>query len=77
MPSKQIILTAWAEPASGPGWTNSPLYYLVSDFPSEKLHVECVQSEEQSAAMKTLYVTSAAASDSMRQAVERYLEYKK
>ena len=52
-------VTAWAERSSGPGWSNTLLWVIVRDQ-SGKLREECLQPEEQSRAVFTLYDTAAA-----------------
>ena len=52
------IVTAWAQPAAGPGWANQPLYLLIRDS-NGKLRTECLQPDEQTAEMRTLYGISA------------------
>lgn len=54
------ILTAYAEPASGPGWSNSPVWVVVQGREG-KLRQECLQPNEQSEAMRILYAVSTAA----------------
>ena len=51
------IVTAYAEAASGPGWTNSPVWVIVRDI-NGKLRQECLQPDEQSDEIRLLYPLS-------------------
>lgn len=64
------VVTAFAEPAAGPGWANSPVWVIVRGQDGA-LRQECLQPEEQSAAMRALYTVSAAAQAAMTREVER------
>lgn len=68
------VITAWAEGAAGPGWANQPLWYLVDDY--GKLRVECLQPDEQSSEIKTLYAMSEVTHLAMTAAVRRALRAK-
>ena len=65
------VLTAYAEEASGPGWSNAPLWVIVQSRDG-KLRTECLQIREQTGEMITLYSTSQAAHLAMLGAVERW-----
>ena len=63
------IVTAWAESASGPGWANAPVWYLVkTDIGYD---VRCIQPSEQTRDMVLLYRLSQEAHLSMTAAVRR------
>lgn len=62
------IVTAWAESASGPGWTDQPVWVLVQER-CGKLRIECLQPDEQSRDIHTLYSVSSAAHGAMTTAV--------
>jgi hypothetical protein len=62
------IITAYAEPASGPGWSNSPVWVIVQGV-NGKMRRECIQPLEQTGPMSILYNVSSAAHASMTQAV--------
>jgi hypothetical protein len=68
------IVTAYAEPAAGPGWSNQPLWVIVRR--GGELFEECLQPHEQTAEMLTLYQVSAAAHSAMRGAVSAMLATK-
>lgn len=48
------IVSAYAQPAAGPGWSNAPLWVVVRDG-NGKLREECLQPEEQPRGVLTLY----------------------
>jgi len=48
------MVTAYAQPASGPGWSNRPLYVIVEDRDG-KLRSECLQPDEFSRDLSLLY----------------------
>jgi hypothetical protein len=62
------VVTAWATREHGPGWSNTPVWVLLR-ADDGRLRVECIQPEEQSAAMRTLHGVSAAAAGAMTAAV--------
>ena len=64
------VICAYAEPAAGPGWGNSPIWVIERDE-NGKLHQRCIQPEEQTAEMATLYSVSAAAHSAMTKAVAK------
>lgn len=66
------IIAAYAEPAAGPGWANSPLWLIVRDE-NQKLRRECLQPEEQTADILNLYSVSAAAHAAITSAARRAL----
>lgn len=51
----EYIVTAYAEPAAGPGWANSLVYVVIGDKQTGKTREECLQPDEQTDAMRTLY----------------------
>lgn len=53
------VIVAFAEAAGGPGWSNTPVWVVVQE-PMGKLRVECLQPDEQSHEMATLYGVSSA-----------------
>jgi len=67
------IISAYAESCAGPGWANSPVWVIVLNT-SGKLRQECVQPEEQTTEMHTLYHISSAAHVSMTKAVRELVK---
>ena len=63
------IVAVVAEPASGPGWSNTPLWVIVQDE-NGKLRRECLQPEEQSDEIRLLYGVAAQVHRVMCAAVE-------
>lgn len=68
MKIKGHVVTAFAEPASGPGWTNQPIWVIVRDA-DQNLQELCIQPEEQTPEMHALYQVSHAVHSSMTAAV--------
>lgn len=64
------IVCAYAEHASGPGWSNAPIWVIVRDARDGSLRQECIQPDDQTLEMYALYAVSAAAHVSMTRAVE-------
>ena len=50
----EYVVTAYAAPASGPGWANAPVWVIVRGRDGA-LREECIQPDDQSRAMRTLY----------------------
>lgn len=64
------IVTAWAENACGPGWSNSLVWVLVRDG-NGKLRVEALQPDEQTADIVHAFAYSALATGKLTAAVKR------
>lgn len=58
-PKGQTIVTAYAERASGPGWSNTPLWVITRDG-NQTLHEHCIQPNQQPEAVLALYRISEA-----------------
>jgi hypothetical protein len=63
------VITAYAEPAHGPGWSNTPIWVILADS-SGKLREECIQPEDQTHEMLILYRISAQVHKSMTSAIK-------
>lgn len=63
------ITTAYAESGGGPGWGNAPVWVIVRSADG-KLRQECIQPDEQSAEIRSLYGISQAAHYAMVSAVQ-------
>lgn len=70
------VIAAFAEPASGPGWANMPVWVFVRDAQDGSIRRECMQPDEQSEEIAILYRTCAAAHAAMTAAVTRALTSK-
>lgn len=66
---RERVLTAFAERASGPGWSNRPLWIVIVS-PTDGIRVECIQPDDHTPAMIALYDVSEAAHSAMMRAVE-------
>ena len=64
----ETIVTAYAQPANGPGWANEPLYVVVRDA-NGKLREECLQPREQGDRIRLLYDMAAVLHAMMHTAV--------
>ena len=71
--SKHIV-AAWAEAASGSGWSNTPIWYLTMDSVDLRYEVECLQPEEQTEAMRALHATCSAAHLALTHEVRRVVK---
>lgn len=68
------IVTAWAEPAHGPGWSNQPIWVLVRSQLDGNHRVECLQPHERSAEMSMLYAICHASHAAMTDAVRTHVK---
>lgn len=55
----EYVVTAYAEPADGPGWSNRPLWIVIRDSATNRVRIEAIQPEDQTAEMRALYAISA------------------
>ena len=56
----EIIVTAFGESESGPGWHNRAIRVVMRDR-NQNLRMECIQPEDQTGAMRLLHAISNAA----------------
>lgn len=54
----EAIVTAYAQSASGPGWSNTPVWVIVRGA-DHNLREVCLQPGEQSEAMRFIYAIAA------------------
>lgn len=66
----EYIITAFAQSAAGPGWANTPLWVIVKGV-GGSIREECIQPDERSADMSTLYTVSETVHNAMTSAVRR------
>lgn len=64
------IICCYAEYCNGPGWSNALLWYLVKDV-NGKIREECLQPQEQSNDVLTLFPVLAAAHGQMLKALKK------
>lgn len=64
------IIAAWAEYVGGPGWANTPVWVIVRGADG-KLREDCLQPDEQTAEIQTLFNVSDAVASAMKAAVKR------
>lgn len=70
--SKIDVVTAFAEPACGPGWANQPVWVICRNHDGS-LYMECIQPEEQTREMRLMYSLSADIHQKMRREAEQIL----
>ena len=70
MKPKRTLLTAYPTFEAGPGWANSPIWIIEQDI-TGALFIECLQPEQQTEEMQTLFTTCAAAHAALTRAVKR------
>lgn len=66
------VVTAFAEPACGPGWANQPVWVICRNHDGS-LYMECIQPEEQTREMRLMYSLSADIHQKMRREAEQIL----
>ncbi len=49
------VVAAYAEPAVGPGWANTPVWVIVRNNRDGTMRHECIQPDDQSRDMRALY----------------------
>lgn len=69
------VVAAYAKLASGPGWSNTPVWVIVESCTGE-LRTECLQPEEQTPGMQLLYGISASVHQAMNAEAEAALSRK-
>lgn len=69
----EYVETAYAQHAAGPGWSNTPLWIVITDGATGKTRKACLQPDEQTTEMHTLYSFAALAHESMMSAVSRVI----
>jgi len=71
---KRNIVIAWAENCAGPGWTNTPIWYI-ERLPDGELKQGSLQMNEQTKKMATIFPYSHQASSHMTRLVKEKLNY--
>ena len=66
------VICAYAEPASGPGWANRPVWVIVQET-TGRLRQECLQPSEQTERIRVLYAISAQVHGQMAREAESAL----
>lgn len=67
----EYIITAFASPAKGPGWANSPLWVIIGDRATGKMREECIQPKDFTPEIHTLYKVAAEVQAALVLAVKR------
>lgn len=71
--ANERVSTAYAEYADGSGWSNSPIWVVISDN-NGYLREECLQPEDQTEMMRRIYDVCHIVQRSLKQEVEKLLE---
>lgn len=66
MTPKKHIVCAYAEYASGPGWSNSPLWVIVLNRTTGEMTTECIQPADQTPVIRALFPISAPMHDRLK-----------
>ncbi len=69
------VVTAYAEHVNGPGWANNPLWVIIRGTDG-KLREECLQPEEQTLEILTLFDVSAELNKALVNAVQNAYDNK-
>lgn len=69
MKKTDTVVCAYAEPAAGPGWANSPVWVIVRDE-RHVLREVCLQPQDQSREMRLFYSMSSNVNGMMVKFVE-------
>jgi hypothetical protein len=69
----ESVVTAYAQPANGPGWANRPVWVVVRKNGTDDYRLECIQPDEHSVEMQCLYSIAALVQGQMTKAAERLL----
>ena len=72
--NSEYIVTAYAEPCGGPGWSNSPVAVIIKDKETGVIREDMIQPEEQSATMLEIYGFSALAHSKMVREAKRVID---
>jgi len=68
-----IVITAYAESAAGPGWANTPIWVILKSREG-LVHIECLQPDMQTRDMHILYDISQPAHLAMSNAVRDLID---
>lgn len=66
------VVCAWAETASGPGWSNAPLWAIIRHTDGS-LEMVVIQPDEQTTEMHAIYAISNVVSGMMLKAVRAWM----
>lgn len=73
--SDEYIITAYAESAVGPGWSNSPMWVIIGrKGHPEEIRKDCLQPDEQTPEIKLFYNTAEGLNRVMRLLVSGAVE---
>ena len=61
----EMVVCAYAEKASGPGWSNCPVFVVIENKCTCGIRTECIQMDQQSEEMLTIYDIAAEVHETM------------
>lgn len=64
------VLAVVPEFASGPGWSNRPIWVYIGNYAGNTFRAECIQPEKQTAEMHALFSIGAAAHSALLASVK-------
>ena len=64
------IITGYAQPASGPGWGNSPFWVIVKNRQTGVIRELCLQPDQQPSELRDLYGIYTLVQDKIKKALE-------
>jgi hypothetical protein len=75
------VVTVYAQPAGGPGWSNVPLYIVMEDLDrtargGKRLYIECIQPKYHTSLIRALYAISSILHDQLTDEVEKIMKKK-
>ncbi len=68
------VICAYAEKASGPGWSNRPVFVVIESKCTGGIRTECIQPDQQSEEMLTIYDFAAEAHEMMLRMAKRIVK---
>ena len=68
-----VILCVYAKAACGPGWSNTPLWVVVRNSCNGDICEVCIQPEQQTLIMRSLYSISHAVNDQLVKEADKLL----
>lgn len=71
----ETLVIAWADKCAGPGWSNTPIWYIVRTNIGQ-LEQRCLQPDEQSKDIRILFGVNYESSASMAEIVNDWLTKK-
>lgn len=64
-PPREYVVTAFPDPANGPGWSNTPIVAVIQEYGGGPIRLEYIQPKDQTERMRTLYHIGAEVSEAL------------